>query len=77
MFGKIQEKPRLKFWHFQHVLDMYAEGMGITAANRVFGVKMGAVYSWVKKARQAREAQELDHRDLPNSPPRVISCDEM
>ena len=32
----------------RQAVDMYAEGMGITAAIRVLGVKMGTVYSWVK-----------------------------
>ena len=31
-------------------MDMYCEGSSISAISKVMGVKLGTVYSWVKKA---------------------------
>ena len=33
----------------RQALDMYCEGASISAIGRTLGVKMGTVYSWVKK----------------------------
>ena len=61
---------------------MYAEATGITAAGRVLGVKPDTVFSWVKKACQARGLMEQMTRIRAARPPgkpssRVISFDEM
>ena len=62
-------------------VDLYTEGSSMEAMGRVLRVKLGAVYSWVKKTQWAWEllrvlvAQKVEHRRL--RPARVISFDEM
>ena len=61
---------------------MYAEGNSIETISRILEIKAGTVYSWVKKACQARNLLEIvgeqrRNRSRGRALPKVISFDEM
>ena len=63
-------------------VEMYLEGLNISAIGRTLGIKLGTVYAGVKKAQSAGEllprlVQQRAVRRLGGEPVRVISLDEM
>ena len=56
---------------------MYVEGMCVLSIGRTLGVKLGTIYSRLKKSIQARTVPRVSLRQRRAGPARVIAFDEM